>query len=45
MNEIDTMDILGFLRIRAWDARREKARLMPRKAYIDEVWTGRKPTV
>ena len=38
MNEIDTMDILGFLRIRAWDAKREKARLEPRKAYIDDVW-------
>ena len=40
MREIDEMDMLGFLKVRAWDARREydKARITPKKAFIDEVW-------
>ena len=41
MREIDEMDMLGFLRLRAWDARREYDRahtVVTRKAYIDEVW-------
>ena len=40
MNEIDSMDMLGFLRVRAWDARREydKTHTVPRKVFIDEVW-------
>ena len=43
MAEIDQMDMLGFLRIRAWNANREhkKKELQPR--YIDEVWPGLKP--
>ena len=40
MQEIDGMDILGYLKVRAWDARREqKKREVPqRQVYIDEVW-------
>lgn len=40
MHEIDGMDMLGFLKVRAWDARREydKAHAAPGKVYIDEIW-------
>lgn len=38
MNEIDGMDMLGYLKIRAWEARKEKKASEPRKMYIDEVW-------
>ena len=38
MNEIDEMDMLGFLRIRAWSAKRECKKKEPRRAFIDEVW-------
>ena len=43
MAEIDQMDMLGFLKLRAWNASREKAKKEPRQAYIDEVWSGLKP--
>lgn len=43
MTEIDQMDMLGFLRLRAWDAQREKKKKEPRKAYIDQVWSNLKP--
>ena len=42
MKEIDEMDMLGFLRIRAWDAQREVISLAPRPAYIDQVWPSAK---
>ena len=40
MNEIDSMDMLGFLKVRAWDARREydRTHAEPKKKYIDEIW-------
>lgn len=38
MNEIDQMDMLGFLKIRAWNARREREKSAPKVRYIDEVW-------
>ena len=38
MKEIDEMDMLGFLRIRAWDAQREATSLTPKAVYIDQVW-------
>ena len=41
MKEIDEMDMLGFLRLRAWDAAREQEK--PRQRFIDEVWPGLKP--
>ena len=43
MKEIDEMDMLGFLRLRAWDAQREQKKKKPRHAYIDEVWGSVKP--
>lgn len=43
MHEIDQMDMPGFLKIRAWNARREQIKNTPRQRYIDEVWTGLKP--
>lgn len=43
MKEIDEMDMLGFLRLRAWDAQREAEKKKPRHAYIDEVWGSVKP--
>ena len=45
MSEIDSMDMLGFLQVRAWNAQREKKMKEPRRAYIDEVWSGLKPGV
>ena len=43
MKEIDEMDMLGFLRLRAWDAQREHEKKKPRQRFIDEVWPGLKP--
>ena len=42
MREIDEMDMLGFLRLRAWDAQREQEKKKPRQRFIDEVWPGMK---
>ena len=41
MQEIDGMDMLGFLRLRAWDARRkyDQENIAPKKVYIDEIWS------
>ena len=36
MSEIDSMDMLGFLGVRAWNARKEKKKKEPRRAFIDE---------
>ena len=38
-----SMDMLGFLRLRAWDAQREQEKKKPRQRFIDEVWPGVKP--
>ena len=38
MRDIDEMDMLGFLRIRAWSAMQEQKKKEPKHAYIDEVW-------
>lgn len=43
MQEIDRMDMLGFLKIRAWSARREKVKKEPRHTTIDAVWPGLRP--
>ena len=43
MAEIDTCDLLGFLRIRAWHASQEKRKPEPKQGYIDNVWPGLKP--
>ena len=42
-DEIYRMDMLGFLRLRAWGARREQEKKKPRQRFIDEVWPGVKP--
>lgn len=42
MAEIDSMDMLGYLRIRAWHASRENKKKEPQRRYIDEVWPGLK---
>jgi hypothetical protein len=38
MSDIDQMDMQGFLRLRAWNANREKKKKEPIQRYIDEVW-------
>ncbi len=38
MHEIDQMDMLGFLKVRAWNARHEWEKNAPKARYIDEVW-------
>ncbi len=43
MREIDEMDILGYLRVRAWHVKREQRKKQPVKRYIDEVWPTLKP--
>ena len=44
MREIDDMDMLGFLRIRAFNARKQhKEKNEPKLGYIDSVWPGLKP--
>ena len=43
MQEIDGMDMLGFLRMRAWDAQREQKREQPKPGYIDQLWPSIKP--
>lgn len=43
MAEIDQMDLLGFLRIRAWNAKRKEKQKKPQPRWIDEVWPGLKP--
>ena len=44
MREIDEMDMLGYFRLRAWKAQREKKKKSPRRRYIDEVWSNTKPS-
>ncbi len=38
MNDIDGMDMLGFFRIRAWEANRAIVAKVPKRRFIDEVW-------
>ncbi len=42
MCEIDGMDMLGFLRIRAYNARKQHKKAS-KPGYIDDVWPGLKP--
>ena len=42
-NPVEFGHMLGFLRLRAWDARREHEKKKPRHRFIDEVWPGVKP--
>lgn len=43
MREIDDMDMLGFLRIRAFNARKKQKAAEPKPGFIDSVWPGLKP--
>ena len=43
MQEIDQMDMLGFLKVRAWNSNRAKKIAEPKERYIDEVWPNLKP--
>ncbi len=43
MTEIDQMDMLGFLKLRAWNAIRTKTKNVSKPAFIDEVWPGLLP--
>jgi len=43
MREIDEMDMLGFLKVRAWNSNRAKKQAVPKARYIDEVWPALKP--
>ena len=45
MRDIDEMDILGYLMIRAWKAKREHEKKQPVHRYIDEVWGNMQPNV
>ena len=38
MNEIDGMDMMGYLKIRVWEAKKEQKKNAPKRMYIDEVW-------
>ena len=40
MREIDEMDMLGFLRLRAWDALREQGRKSPGSASLMKYGRG-----
>ena len=40
MKEIDEMDMLDFLRLRAWDAQREYEKEKPRQRFVDEDRPG-----
>ena len=44
MDEIDRMDMPGFLKMRAWNARQEQKKKEPRQRYIDEVWSSLSPS-
>ena len=44
MDEIDRMDMPGFLKMREWNANQEQKKREPRQRYIDEVWSNLKPT-
>jgi len=43
MAEIDQMDMLGFLKIRAWNAKKEQKKKESKHAFIDEVWASVQP--
>ena len=43
MKDIDEMDMVGYIKLRAWNANREKDKNMPRPNTIDNVWPGLRP--
>jgi len=40
MKEIDDMDMIGYMKVRLWKA---KKNAQPKKAYIDQVWPSVRP--
>lgn len=38
LHEIDDVDICGYLKVRAWKARREHEDKKTPKVYIDQIW-------
>ena len=40
MKEIDEMDMLGFYKIRAWNAKRKTEKKESKQGFIDTVWPG-----
>ena len=45
MRDIDEMDMLGYLKVRAWKAKREQQKKQPVPRSIDEVWGNMQPNV
>ena len=43
MQDIDAMDMLGYFRLRAWNAARKRKKKEPRRSTIDMVWPGLRP--
>lgn len=43
MDEIDRMDMVGYLKLRAWNAQQDQQKKAPKRRYIDEVWSNLKP--
>ena len=43
MREIDEMDMIGYIRLRAWNAKKDQDKRKPRRCAIDQVWPGLKP--
>ncbi len=43
MREIDEMDMVGYIRMRAWNASWKRQKNEPRRTTIDRVWPGLKP--
>jgi len=43
MQDIDGMDMLGYLQVRAWKANHEKKQKEPKRRFIDEAWPNLKP--
>lgn len=41
MNEIDDMDMLGFLQVKAWKAQKDyDEKHTPKRMMIDQAWAG-----
>ena len=45
MADIDGMDMLGYLKVRVWKAKRDQEKKQSVHRYIDEVWGNMKPNV
>ena len=43
MTEIDQADLLGYLRIQAWNAKKKHPTEEQSKAFIDTVWPSVRP--